>query len=314
MSVDALRISKLNYTYKSNWLGKGFSALKDISLNVPQGQSFGFLGHNGAGKTTTIKCILDLIKPTSGTIDIFGVSSKNGTSRNNVGYLPEQPYFYDYLTVEEIMRLYATLSGIPTSQIEKSICFSLEKVKLLTRRKAKMRSLSKGLTQRVAMAQAIVGNPQLLILDEPFSGLDPIGRKEFKDLLFDLKEQGVTIFMSSHILDDVEFLCDRALIMSHGEIKKIFDLSDLKHSDQSTYEIIIEDEIEARNLCDRFEALEVFEERVGLRIVSDSEDTAREILKEASNRDLCIISFNSRGKRLEDLFVQLVQYDEARGE
>ncbi len=221
-----LEIKDLSYSYKSEWLGKPYNALKDINLDLHEGECFGFLGHNGAGKTTTIKCILSLTRIKSGSIKIFGKEHSLAASRENVGYLPEQPYFYDYLTVNETMELYATLAGVNNSDLKTAVREALDLVKISSRAKNRMRTLSKGLTQRVAMAQAIVAKPKLLILDEPFSGLDPIGRKEFRELISNLNRSGVAIFMSSHILSDVEDLCGRASIMASGELKGIYNLKD----------------------------------------------------------------------------------------
>ncbi|MCL4152148.1 UNVERIFIED_CONTAM: hypothetical protein GTU68_060448, partial [Idotea baltica] len=167
--------------------------LKNITLSVENGESFGFLGANGAGKTTSIKCILNLLKPQSGSIKIFGEDSRNSKARNLVGYVPEAPYFYDHIKVNELLKLYGTLAGIKSKDIKAKINIALERTKIAYKKNAKMTSLSKGQTQRVAIAQAIIAEPKLLILDEPFSGLDPVGRKEISDLLFSLKNDGTTI-------------------------------------------------------------------------------------------------------------------------
>ena len=226
----AIDIAGLSYRYPSQWLKSGFQAITDLSLQVKPGESFGFLGHNGAGKTTTIKCILGLIAPTKGQISIFGKSSRQTSARLDLGYLPEQPYFYDSLTVFETLKFYGQLSGIASSDLKSRIDHALASVKLTGRASSPIRALSKGLTQRLAMAQAIIARPKLLILDEPFSGLDPIGRHEFRELILSLKNEGATIFMSSHILSDVESICDRASIMSKGELKGVFDLRNLTTS------------------------------------------------------------------------------------
>ncbi|MCB0321254.1 MAG: ABC transporter ATP-binding protein, partial [Bdellovibrionales bacterium] len=242
----ALEISNFVYEYSSDWSGKKIRAVNDISLTVQAGESFGFLGHNGAGKTTTIKAILGLSTPTSGTIRIFGKANTHPDARTDIGYLPEQPYFYDHLTVTELVEMYAHLAGIPSTEVRKATQIALERVHVSGRSKSPLRSLSKGLTQRVGMAQAIVHRPKLLILDEPFSGLDPIGRKEFKDLLFALKQEGAAIFISSHILEDIEFLCDRASIMAHGEIKLILSLDRLSEHVERHYELTIEEPFSER--------------------------------------------------------------------
>lgn len=225
-----LEINNISYVYRGDWLINKIQALKNISLEVFGGEAFGFLGHNGAGKTTSIKCILNLIRPSSGEIKLFGENSRRTSCRQMIGYLPEQPYFYDHLSVEETLAFYAQLSGLGARNLSRSVTETLEKVGLTSRRKQAMRSLSKGLTQRVALAQAIVARPKLLILDEPFSGLDPVGRKQFRQILLELKAQGCTLFMSSHILSDVEQICDRASVLVQGELKGVVNVKDLAAS------------------------------------------------------------------------------------
>lgn len=222
--AQPLKIDNISYSYRSEFLLKKISVLRNVSLTLFEGEAFGFLGHNGAGKTTTIKCILDICRIRSGSISIFGKSHTDKDSRSLVGFLPEQPYFYDNLTVLETLQLYGTLAGIPGLALNRRIEELLSIFHLESRSNAKIKSLSKGLMQRVGMAQAIAPNPKLLILDEPFSGLDPIGRKEFRELLISLKNNGTTILLSSHILSDVETICDRASIMVNGEIKALYDL------------------------------------------------------------------------------------------
>lgn len=309
--MNAIEIHNLDYEYRSNWTSKRFKALKNLSLTVKTGESFGFLGHNGAGKTTTIKCLLNLIKASKGYIKLFDKSNKAPESRSSVGYLPEQPYFYDHLSVFEIMKMYAVLAGVKTN-VREAVFEALEKVNVAKRHKDPMRSLSKGLTQRVAMAQAIVHKPKLLILDEPFSGLDPIGRSEFKALLFELKQQGTTIFVSSHILSDIEFLCDRASIMAHGELKEVFALSDLAKYSSETYELSL------RNYADKEAELvklasEVVRSDKALTLRFLERDKAEEALKQALETEVEVESYNVERGSLEDLFVRLVNFDEAKG-
>lgn len=222
-----LEIKNLSYVYRGDWLLSKVRALKDVSLDVLSGEAFGFLGQNGAGKTTAIKCILNLIRPSSGEIKIFGESSKNTAARRSIGYLPEQPYFYDHLSVEETVSFYARLSGVAPNDLAQAVAEVLDLVQIGSRRAHRMRSLSKGLTQRVALAQALVAKPNLLILDEPFSGLDPLGRRQFRELLLALKAQGCTLFMSSHILSDVEQICDRASVLVQGELKGVVSMKEL---------------------------------------------------------------------------------------
>lgn len=240
--TNILEISNLSYTYKTDWTRKTIQGLKDISLSIVEGESFGFLGHNGAGKTTTMKAILGFIKPTSGNISIFGNPSTDKSALKFVGYLPEQPYFYDYLTVREGLELYGTLAGTDAKKLKSKILEVAETVKLQDRLNSSLRSLSKGLTQRFALAQAIINDPKLLLLDEPFSGLDPLGRIEFRDIFLSLKKQGVALFISSHILSDVEILCDRASILVRGSLKGIYNLKNLSDSKNCSFELGVENQ------------------------------------------------------------------------
>ena len=301
----ALKISNLEYSYKSDFLLKTHHALKGISLEVYEGESFGFLGHNGAGKTTTIKSILGLITPSAGSIEIFGEKSSSSSAREKVGYLPEQPYFYDHLTVTEIVTMYAQLAGVSRS-VTSAVDEALERVKIAHKRSARMRSLSKGLTQRVAMAQAIIGKPRLLILDEPFSGLDPLGRKEFKDLLFELKSEGATLFISSHILSDIEHLCDRASVLNNGEIKLIGSISELTKLTGERFELVLEGGLDSKS---DFESLasEVLQQGNLLSLSFDSKADADKALKLATEHGIAIERYQTKAGRLEELFMKLVQ-------
>ena len=304
--IPAIEIRDLSYSYRSDWLFSRISGLKGLSLEVAQGESFGFLGHNGAGKTTTIKCLLGLIRPRTGSIRIFGTDSREIGARRSVGYLPEQPYFYDHLTVREIMELYAALAGVPSAERSESIERALSLTGISSRSKAPLRSLSKGLTQRLAMAQAIVHRPRLLILDEPFSGLDPVGRKEFADLLSHLKESGTTIFMSSHILKDVEFLCGRVSILKDGVLKGVFHLDQLPAITKGQYELSLQLHDKVQELLSKAGGLAVTRGRL-VRLTFQSRGEAETALKAAIDLGINIESFQFIHGGLEELFLRLVR-------
>jgi ABC-2 type transport system ATP-binding protein len=311
--IPAINIEGLSYDYKGHWLIDRKKVLDNVSLSVSAGESFGFLGHNGAGKTTTIKSILGINKITIGKISIFGTPNKSAKARSLIGYLPEQPYFYDHLTVQEMLTMYATLSNVSRTEIKSACSKALELVKLEGRSGAKLRTLSKGLLQRAAMAQAIVANPKLLILDEPFSGLDPIGRKDFKDLLSALKAQGTTIFMSSHILTDVEFLCDRVSIMSKGVIKGIFSVAEIPALSAAQFELIIEDSEKNRVECSNYSANSNKYQNGKIVLLFNERDDANKALKSALEKNVRIDSFSTVQNSLEDVFVRLVKFDESKG-
>jgi len=192
--------------------------LHGISFAVREGEIFGFVGPNGAGKTTTLKILMGLIRPTCGRARVLGHDVRETAFRRHVGFLPENPYFYEYLTGREILRFYARLSGLDRASREARVEALLEQVGLAQAADARLRTYSKGMLQRIGLAQALVHDPSVVFLDEPMSGLDPIGRKEIRDLILRLRAEGKTVFMNTHILSDVELVCDRVAIIARGRI------------------------------------------------------------------------------------------------
>jgi ABC-2 type transport system ATP-binding protein len=211
-----LKTEGLRKTFKVGFWGRSVTALEGLDLEVRQGEVFGFLGPNGAGKTTTIKMLMGLIYPTSGQAWLFGRPIGDQESKARLGFLPESPYFYDYLTGLEFLQFYGHLFGLRGLTLDKRIDELLELVGMSHARDLQLRKFSKGMLQRVGIAQALINDPELVVLDEPMSGLDPVGRKEIRDLILRLKESGKTIFFSSHILHDAEVLCDRVAIILKG--------------------------------------------------------------------------------------------------
>jgi len=192
--------------------------LHGISFGVREGEIFGFVGPNGAGKTTTLKILMGLIRPSGGRAQVLGHDVRETAFRREVGFLPENPYFYEYLTGREILDFYARLSGVPHAGRAARVAALLDQVGLAHAAGARLRTYSKGMLQRVGIAQALVHEPRVVFLDEPMSGLDPIGRKEIRDLILRLRGEGKTIFMNTHILSDVELVCDRVAIIARGRI------------------------------------------------------------------------------------------------
>ena len=305
MSSVALKIENLCYAFRHDWTFKRIERLHNVTLDVQAGEAFGFLGPNGAGKTTTIKCILDLIRPSSGSIQIFDQNSRRSAARKTVGYLPEQPYFYDHLSVRELVEMYALLADVPAHGRHKRVNQVLEQLEIGERANTRMRALSKGLTQRVAMAQAIVANPSLLILDEPFSGLDPLGRRTFRELIMQLRANGTTIFMSSHVLGDVEFICDRVSILQSGNLRAILDIRELTDQAGGSFELTIRD---YRAYQAELLQLELPTEIGGdfIRLKIDQRSKAEELLRHVIDRGMIVESFEYRRPSLEDLFVEIV--------
>lgn len=199
--MSVLKTENLTKVYKRGWK-EAKTALDSLSIEVHEGEVFGFLGPNGAGKTTTIKILLRLLTPTTGSAQILGKDLRNAPTRLRVGYMPENPYFYRFLTGEEFLKFYAKLNHIPADQRDKRIDELLNTVGMTHARAVRIRDYSKGMVQRIGLAQALMHDPKLVLLDEPLSGLDPIGRKEIRDLVYELKKQGRTIFFCSHILSE----------------------------------------------------------------------------------------------------------------
>ncbi len=214
-----IKTQGLGMDFRVGFFMKKVTALKDLTMEVRKGEVFGFLGPNGAGKTTTLKILMGLIYPTSGKAWIMGKDIHDVEVKRNIGFLPEQPYFYDYLTAMEFLDFYGRLFGIRRAEREVRSVELLRMVGLERARDLQLRKFSKGMQQRIGIAQALINDPELIVLDEPMSGLDPIGRKEVRDIIMALKEKGKTVFFSTHILPDVEVICDRVGILVKGELR-----------------------------------------------------------------------------------------------
>src|SRR4051812_28127721 len=232
-----LRTESLRVEYKSRELKQQTKvALKGLNLTVQQGEVFGYLGPNGAGKTTTMNVLLGFVNATGGAAFLFGVNVREPIARQRIGYLPELTYYYKFLTAEELLRFYARIFSIPSNIAEQRIDQLLQLVELDHARKRPIKTYSKGMQQRVGLAQALINDPDLLILDEPTSGLDPLGRMKVREIIQRLKGEGKTVFFSSHELGEVETVCDRVAIMSSGELKAEGRVADLVHQHKCNLE------------------------------------------------------------------------------
>ncbi len=214
------------------------TALQPLNLTVEEGETFGFLGPNGAGKTTTLKILMGIVFPTSGEARILDRHFHDPEIKKQIGFLPEQPYFYDYLSAPELLDYYAQLSGVPKERRRKRIPEMLARVGLPDVGRTQLRKFSKGMLQRVGIAQAIIHDPKIVFLDEPMSGLDPIGRREIRELILGLKEEGRTVFFSTHILSDAEALCDRVGVIHKGVLRGIGVVEDLKSQNADKSEVV----------------------------------------------------------------------------
>jgi ABC-2 type transport system ATP-binding protein len=239
-----IQVQGVSKEFKVGVRAKKIRALEDLTLEVHKGEVFGFLGPNGAGKSTAIKILLNLIYPDKGKVTIMGRDVGDKSIRRFIGYLPENPYFYDYLTSEELLWFGGRTSGLDKHDIREKTERVLNKVRLHEARKRPLRTYSKGMLQRAGLALALIHDPELVILDEPMSGLDPIGRKMVGDLILELKAQGKTVFFSSHILTDIERFCDRAGIIVGGKLRLV-DKLDTLLSGASTLEDVFLREVEA---------------------------------------------------------------------
>src|ERR1700736_4854636 len=237
--MAAIEILGLEKTYMVGFLRKRPKhALRPIHLKVEEGEIFGFLGPNGAGKTTTLKVLMGLVFPTAGTARILGHEWTDPEVKAQIGFLPEQPYFYDYLTAHELLDYYGQLSGVPGKDRRHRVEEVLQRVGLTDVKGVQLRKFSKGMLQRAGIAQAILHNPKLVFFDEPMSGLDPLGRREVRDLMEQLKQEGKTVFFSTHILSDAEALCDRVAIIHLGELRGVGAVADLTSNVESKVEIV----------------------------------------------------------------------------
>jgi ABC-2 type transport system ATP-binding protein len=227
MSDSALQTHDLRKVFGDN------VAVRGLSLEVQRGEVFGFLGPNGAGKTTSIKMLLSLIAPTSGSATLLGAPLGNRTVRAQIGFLPEHFRFHDWLSAEEFLTVHGQLYGMPASRLRHRVAELLELVGLTPFQEKQLRTFSKGMLQRIGLAQALLNNPALVFLDEPTSGLDPVGRRLVRDIIHDLRSQGTTVFLNSHLLSEVEITCDRVAFIKHGEVVRVSDLKTLVEGETS---------------------------------------------------------------------------------
>jgi ABC-2 type transport system ATP-binding protein len=235
-----LRADKLAKTFRLGFLRKRIQAVREVSFEIHRGEVFGFLGPNGAGKTTTLKMLMGLIFPSAGKAEVLGLPVPTLAAKKRLGYLPETPYFYDYLTPEEFLDLVGALADVPRAERRRRADRLIARVGLDHARGRPLRKFSKGMLQRVGIAQSLMGEPELVVLDEPMTGLDPLGRKEIRDLILELKQEGRTVFYSTHILPDVEMTCDRVAMVFAGRTSAVGPLGQLLSARLLSTEVVLQ--------------------------------------------------------------------------
>jgi len=285
------------------WRGRSKRALDRLNLSVEAGEIFGLLGPNGAGKSTTLKLLLRLIFPTSGSAQLFNVPLESVAVHARIGYLPENPHFYDYLTAEELLNYAGHLFGLAAADRRRRVRHLLDQVGLTASRATAVGKFSKGMTQRLGIAQALINDPELIFLDEPMSGLDPLGRREVRNLILQLRELGKTVFFSTHILSDAETLCDRVAILNHGRLEGAGELRKILNVDVAATEVVLEGlGAEAlAGLAPRAGSVVRTGDRIRFEIPEDGDVTA--FLDAALRTGARVVSLNRVKQSLEDYFI-----------
>jgi ABC-2 type transport system ATP-binding protein len=313
----AIEARDLKKTFRTPFRRKRVDALRGVTFSVKRGHIFGFVGPNGAGKTTTIRTLMGLIKPTAGTASILGEPIPSRQARTRIGFLPESPYFYDYLTVAELLDLAGRLFGMPAPARAMRANELIERVGLAHARSQSLKKFSKGMLQRAGLAQALMNDPEIVVLDEPMSGLDPIGRKEVRDLILELKERGKTVFFSTHILSDVEAITDDVAIIARGQLQAQGTPSELVKRTLQGTEVTVRLDCAQRapdNPPHELTAGTTRARRIGdhLSVVLPAEADVDAWIDLAHGLGAKIVSVSPRHETLEDLFLREVASAEAR--
>lgn len=304
-SDHVVQIEQLSKVFRVGFWGKRVTAVDQLSLDVRRGEVFGFLGPNGAGKTTTLKMLMGLIYPTSGQARIFGHPVGDPAAKAKLGFLPESPYFYDYLTSREFLSFYGHLFGLWGATLDKRVDELLELVGMTHARDLQLRKFSKGMLQRVGIAQALINDPELVVLDEPMSGLDPIGRKEVRDLIFRLKESGKTVMFSSHILHDAELLCDRVAMIMKGRLVACGQVSELIQQGTTQEVEMVVDRLSPEGLEHlRVLAMKVVLNGERVMVVLSNQHQVDESLEVIRAAHAKLVSLTPHKASLEDLFIR----------
>ncbi len=304
----AIRIESLTKDYAVGfWRRRPYRALDALTLSIDEGEVFGFLGPNGAGKTTTLKLLMQLIFPTSGRAEILGHPVGHVATRRRIGFLPENPYFYDYLTAEELLGYFAQLFGYRGPERTRRVSSLLDKVGIGAERRLQLRKFSKGMIQRVGIAQALLNDPEVIFLDEPMSGLDPLGRRDVRTLILELRDQGRTVFFSSHILADAEALCRRVAVVARGRLAGCGRVDDILAFQIRGWELVVSnlrEEVLARLGPTVTRTTHIGEHRYTLELAP--EPPPDRIVADLVAAGGSVISLHPIRETLEDFFVRQV--------
>jgi ABC-2 type transport system ATP-binding protein len=301
-----LEIEGLTKHFRTGFFGRRVKALEDLNLQVEAGEIFGFLGPNGAGKTTTIKTLLRLIFPTRGTARIHGFPIEDDAARRRTGYMPENAYFYRFLTGKEFLNFYGRLNGMGAGDRAKRTAELLRMVGLEHAADVRIAEYSKGMTQRIGLAQSILTDPDLILMDEPLSGVDPLGRAEMRDQILNLRDKGKTIFFCSHILADVEALCERVAILDKGRLLEVGSISDLIQGGRSRFDLRIQN-VNTETIKDLKTLAQGVRERGGiLHLTVDDPAQVAAVLDKIHGSKARVLSIQERRENLESYFVRLI--------
>ena len=308
--MSAIRTEALTKHFSVGfWRPRPYVALDGLTLEVGQGEVFGFLGPNGAGKTTTLKLLMQLIFPTSGRAEILGRPVGDVGVRRRIGYLPENPYFYDYLTAEELLEYFAGVFGYDGAERRRRASTLLDEVGIGAERRLQLRKFSKGMLQRVGIAQALVNDPEVVVFDEPMSGLDPLGRREIREMILRLRDRGTTVFFSSHVLSDAEALCSRVAILAGGRLIASGVLSDMLAFQVHGWEVVVRnltaDALEhARGLGRVVRATPLGGDRYALELPLST--PPERMLADLTGHGAQVVSLNPIRETLEDFYLRQV--------
>jgi ABC-2 type transport system ATP-binding protein len=309
-AMAAIEILGLEKIYSVGfWRKRPKRALHPLHLKVEEGEIFGFLGPNGAGKTTTLKLLMGLTFPTGGSARILDMEINDPRMKAQIGFLPEQPYFYDYLTARELLEYYGQLSGVPAKERSRKVGEILSRVGLSESANVQLRKFSKGMLQRAGIAQAILHDPKVVFFDEPMSGLDPMGRREVRDLMEQLKHEGKTVFFSTHILSDAEVLCDRVAIMNLGHLRGVGAVADLLSSVRGKVELVWQGNSVPAALRALGADCHVMGATARAVVAEKDQDAAIEALRRERLRLVSVIPVHMS---LEDYFVEQVKPAQAK--